>query len=469
VNSQPNVAQSDARTHTLGHQAVKSLINGTNDVEQYDMSIFATSLQIPGFLEALRFLIDKSPENLGPSVAAGQLLSLAYDGCQDLIWTPFKNLSFEAVAVSLESPRLQKARSLALCVDRMQGDVDVLLRILCVRLDAIQQVCFLQDPCNVNVDDDTSTQIFLRISANPEFSQLLQSNRLMVTCSYLRPLQGKAWLPTDHTLPLQVYPVQQMFVRHRDRRGSSKFWPNYFYLGDGLLEPESFAFGFLNYLGSLCSEKRLVGFSWRDPAAKADEFNVKVGPLLGEVSAIPLHPITTRGYVAEKQTECWSKPRDLMPGAWTILVSCDLAKEWSYVSGKSTPIQYAFVQARRHIPIDATLESIVVEPEDVMICTVNDFLRVTGGQVDDQVVQKRIDDISKINSAKSRVSSPTGLISVFDDATAISVLKDFLADARFIRDGLRFAMANQRQSILLTICSSKLHEKQTNVVSDREL
>lgn len=460
MNNHPTIPQFDISTNTLGHQAVKSLINSTKGLKQYDMSIFATSLEISGFQVALRHHIDKNPESLGPSVAAGQLLSLAYDGCRDLIWTPFKNLSFEAVAISLESPRLQKARSLALCIDRMQGDVDVLLRALCARLDALQQVCFLQDPSRT--DDEASIHIFIRISTNPEFSQMLQSNRIMATCSYSMPIQRKAWLPTsNYTLPPHVYPVQQMFVRHRRRLGSNKFWPNYFYLGDGLFEPESFAFGFLNYLGSICSDEGLIGFSSTEPTIKGDTFNARIGPLLGEVSAIPLYPIKNQGYVTERQIECWSKPRDLVPSTWTVLVSCELAAEPSYKTSPPTIIRYAFVQVLRYIVIDVTTESIVVRPGDVKICTVNEFVQATCRHIDDEVVQKRIDQISEIISAKRFGSLPHSQrwISVFDDATAISVLQDFLEDARFICDGLRFTRANQKQGTLFTFSPTALHKK----------
>ncbi|WYZ35497.1 hypothetical protein EsH8_X_000144 [Colletotrichum jinshuiense] len=458
-----NSIPQELSSNSLADQAVRSLIEGTQETETYDMSSFDGPLKLSGFRESLRRRILESPESLGPTIAAGQLLRLIYEKQHDLNWVQFKNLSYESVAAAIESPELQEAISLSLCIDRIKGNPESLLKTLC-RLDTVLDICFLQEPTRAN--DEASAHIYLLISTNPEYTQLLQSKAITVTASYSAPLRKRFWLPTTgYTQPIKAYPIQQMFVRHELQKPAKKFWPNYFYLGDGLLGPERFAAGFVAYLRSLCNDENLFSFSCA-PCSLQDLSEIKISPILAEVFSIPVQPIATRGYAAEIRNECWSMPRDLDQGAWNVLVSHERNDELDLGLGQSssspwpptaaTPLlRYAFVRTCRRIEIKN--DSNIIKPKDIEICDLVGFLKATAPQVNTELVTNLLDhvaeDISKktIAFCKSQGKPPPmmhssiGWVSALDAASACSILQEFLDDAALVRRNIRLAMAEQPQ------------------------
>ncbi|KAI0456769.1 hypothetical protein F5B21DRAFT_522114 [Xylaria acuta] len=203
IYAQPqSILNRGARVMTLVECSIFTLIDSTVDIAEFDdMSIFDQPRQLPCFQTVLLRCLGKAPGRLGSTIAAGQLLRLAYAGHRDLHWTPFKRLSFEAVASAIESPELKGAKSLSLCIDDLQGSPTSLLRALS-RLDGLRRVCFFQGPSRTS--DDKSKQLFLLISTDAKYSHLLESKAMTFTHTFSAPFQHWFCLTFMHpefTLP----------------------------------------------------------------------------------------------------------------------------------------------------------------------------------------------------------------------------------------------------------------------------
>lgn len=368
----------------------------------------------------------ENPERLGSGPTTVQLLRLAYAGHRDLNWVLFKKLSFEAVASAIESAELKEATSLSLCIDDLLGAPTTLIQTLS-RLDSLHRIYFLQEP--ERTDDQDSRQLFLRIFTDAEYSHLLESKVITFTHAFSAPLQHTSWLSAaEYRLVANVFPVQQMFVRHQiDVASNSEFRSDYFYLVDAVLKPEHFATGFLLYLCSIKTDRHLFSLS-RAPSSLGSPPKGDIGPILAETFDLPDQSTTTR-----------KSPgiRDLEPGCWTVLVSHErhLNREmvevnkrtkWGYPT-QARFLRYAFVRARRHIFANAPPEEIQLE--DIEVGGLVDFLRATASHIDVTLIEKALEDTARV-VATNQPSLDPGMswLSVLEDDEVRVILKGLLAN-----------------------------------------
>ncbi|RYO96413.1 hypothetical protein DL765_011603 [Monosporascus sp. GIB2] len=138
--------------------------------------------------------------------------------------------------------------------------------------------------------------------------------------------------------PIDAFPVQQMFVRHQlDISEEPKFWPNYFFLGNVLLDLERFAAGLLAYIPIPRPDTRLFSF----PGAPLDismhmeeegilTYPKESSPGLPSVRSPPKTSPFPSGAPSPPRPEAPPEPRrssagpkarDLGAGSWTVLVS----------------------------------------------------------------------------------------------------------------------------------------------------
>ncbi|TQW01435.1 hypothetical protein IF2G_11043 [Cordyceps javanica] len=147
--------------------------------------------------------------------ATAKLLRWSYAGVEHLNWTLFRKLSYQEAALALESPELAGAASLSICVDRMEGDLEALLRALCQQRN-LQHICFLQDP--KRVDDDATALVFLSMANTPAYAPLLCRD-CTFTCAYSSPLRLRFWLPVaGPVLPSEAFPLLQILSLTSDGR-----------------------------------------------------------------------------------------------------------------------------------------------------------------------------------------------------------------------------------------------------------
>ncbi|KAK8087404.1 hypothetical protein PG994_002378 [Apiospora phragmitis] len=110
--------------------------------------------------------------------------------------------------------------------------------------------------------------------------------------AYSAALRKRFWLPTSSNLtPLDIFPVQQIFIRHRlglNRTANTKY--DTLYLADGLLKPERSAAGFLVWLSML--EWRKGDFYFSHNTHASFSFSSAPASLTADpVSSAPVNPI----------------------------------------------------------------------------------------------------------------------------------------------------------------------------------
>ncbi|KAF6787609.1 hypothetical protein CSOJ01_15189 [Colletotrichum sojae] len=428
----------------LREQSIRSLIEATWQADSDHMFVFDGLSVIPGFRDSLRRQVLESPEGLGPTLTSAQLLRVMYENQEDLNWVQFKNISYNTVATAIESPELRSARSLSLCVDRMKGDPEALLQTLCRLETWFQSLCFLQEPRRAN--DDASASIYVLISTKPEYTQLLLSKDLTVTATYSAPLRKSSWLPaTGFSPPFEVFPVQQMFVRHTTLNSDRPFTHECFYLGGGLLGPGRFAAGFLAYLRSFGRDEDLLSFSCA-PDLDQDYSDVKITPALADITA----SMETRCYwIGPRENRSRprndrSRPRDVEDGSWTVLASYERHDDPDLNPPTPLVLRYAFVRARRRIAVGASGPDL--GPGDVEVCDLAGFFRATAPHADADLAMKQLERIAEEKRAATekrlmntkyprrllpQIRPGMSWVSAFHEKSACSILRDFLReDAR---------------------------------------
>ncbi|KAK1976439.1 hypothetical protein LZ30DRAFT_774078 [Colletotrichum cereale] len=441
--------------NTLHHQAVRRLVRDSHGIGQYDMSIFEVPLLLPEFRKILELHIHDNPDCLGPAIASGQLLGLAYAKQRNLDWTAFKSLSFENVAVALQSSHLEGACSLSLCIDRFQDDPETLLTTI-ARMDVLENVSFLQDP--KRTDDEATRRLYLSVSSSPAHASLLRSKRLTFTCSYSSPLMKRPWLLPDaqYAVP-EAYPVQQMFVRYQaqdndDPRSFTSGWiTDCFYLGDGLLKPERVATGLLAYLRGFFFgiDEYLFSFSRAPPSFREFSSGAEISPILAEVASpqpSPGRPSTTDHATSAERLS--SKPRRIDASTWTILVSSerydapedDRPQNAQAIQARlmghmdaARYLRYAFVRAAQSSgPTDidkSARRRDAIEPGDIEVCDLVGFLKATETNFDPSDLERELDITAQVIARKvggQPLRPGLERLGVLEDAVACSMLQGLI-------------------------------------------
>lgn len=403
---------------------------------------------VPDFAKALQSQLSLVPGDLGISTAAGQLLAIAYTDTFHLHWDCFRHTSYKAIAFALQQPGLACVQTVAVCVDHFAVDHLPLFLQALLRLEDLRQVFVLQDPART--DDVAGTRLFLEMTRNAQYQSLLQNTRLILSSAFSAGLRRCPWLPTveaEYRIPLEAFPVQQMLVRRqishaykypetlgRELDDPPRFWSNYLYFGDSLLTAERFATGFLSFLATRCHDHRLVSFA-RAPSLLKYMQEQAISPLLAETPSIPLLPISTEYDTDKARRECWAKPRSLVAGSWTVLVSC----EGPIREQQNTPfIGYAFV--RRRLDTGSLKDA---GPHDLQVCNLRGFLTATAPRVDPQLVERRLREANSAIDSKIRQGmradydiKPEQWLFELSEEQARNMLRDVMEDAASIRANL---------------------------------
>lgn len=424
-------------------EAVMRLIRATSDIENPEMSIFDEVRAIPNFQDLLRHSLMQHSDLLGSTRLAGQLIRLAFSNHGHLGLELLKGLSAESISAALEGPEMEKITSISLCIDSVRSTPAQLIDVLS-RADALREIYFLQSPARES--DALSVQHFEELAARP---QILSRADVILAGAYSAALRQRLWLPTApkevnaiQLAPLEVFPVQQIFVRSQPNPfGNIKFDHDYVYLGDGLLKPERFAAGFLLYLSTLMpsaddifnSKAQLFSFSSAPASLAADPLSAAlVSPILAENFALPI-------WLPPSNAKYWPRVRDLVPGGWTVIVSQEMHR-----SSGSYYIRYAFIRPRQgSIEVDRPpLEP--PSPEELEVVGLKEFLSVTAPEVDPVLIDRRLHDVvEKLASGRPYWGPlPTDVepLSVLSQEEAAGMLLEFLGDARELKKLLHEAM-----------------------------
>ncbi|KAK3904273.1 hypothetical protein C8A05DRAFT_31954 [Staphylotrichum tortipilum] len=226
------------------------------------------------------------------------------------------------------------------------------------------------------------------------------------------------WLPTTKTLlPPPSFPIQQLVVAPFE-------WPDvgiirdvsvyYFQLADAFLTPSRFVCGLLTLLTSLAiSNMNLRAFSM----AAAHLFACSPAldqPSAVEIGALPAETFTVANLVYHRQIKnCSTKIRDLLPGAWTVLVDTKPEPARPRVHGPQRSFQIAFVRPKtKTISADPTNPT-SYRPKDLEVLGLEEFLRATAPDVDIASLDSRLEQVKKfIGKVASEVPTHQGQFSI---------------------------------------------------------
>ncbi|KAI0445155.1 hypothetical protein F4803DRAFT_571956 [Xylaria telfairii] len=317
--------------------------------------------------------------------------------------------------------------SISLCIDSVQSTPDQLADVF-LQAPNLGEICFLQGPTGGS--DTISVRLFEELVARP---QILSRARVMFAGAYSAALRKRHWLPATpsgdsvQVAPLEIFPVQQIFVRHKiSPLHVPTFHYDYVHLGDALLKAEHFAANFLLYLSTL--EPGLDGSF--DSIAQL--FSLSSGPgsfAMDPLSASQISPIPAETFARS----FWpSDPNDLnLP-----LARLKNRGDWKPRSDdwpKAYYIRYTFIRPRKQrIAADRPLLE-ASNPQDLEVVGLQEFPRITAPDVNPTVIEHRLNETAKKLSHKPHYEPlRPGLepLSVLTKPDAASLLSDFLRNAR---------------------------------------
>lgn len=453
--------QETPNERSLGEQATKSQIDSLLNTDSSDISLFDKLRTAPNIQDILLRHLHERSEQLNIStwaVSFGQLLGIAFAKQLHLDWVLLKGLTTDAIGAALETQELKDARSISVCIDNVRGTPAQLLEALS-RSKNLRELYFFQQP--VRETDKRSTELFLELSSTA-YASLLKC-KLFLTGSYSAGLRKTFWLPTTTYNPnIEVFPTQHMFVRHQIGT-SPQFWPNHFYLGDALLNPERFAAGFLQYLRSLITgdsmvDETLYSFSCA-PSTLTETSHTEVSPIPAESFSIPVRPLAQDNKL-RLLAECWPKVRDLAAGSWVVLVSKEKyvsreaarTRTWPPKPTRATFLKYALVRLKMQVLLGGV--TAILEPEMVEVGGLKEFLREMAPETDPKLVDQRVKELRDyVSNAPQQVALGPGLdwVSVFEPHEACSMLKDFLEDAAFVNGTVKLAMKENPKGMFFSV------------------
>lgn len=402
----------------LKYQAIGRLIQEIQNMDDLDVTILNEVRDLPGFTDSLRHNLLQNSDRIGNTRAAGRLLRLAFVQNGHLGLEGLKHVPAQGIRAALDyGPQTGVPQtdgpitSLSLCLDCVRGTPAQLAHSLSQAPDTLREVFLLQSPSR-----DTGAlgaQVFIELAARPP---ILSRIKVTFAGAYSAALCKRFWLPTssNHT-PLDIFPVQQIFVRHY-KTTNSKYDTLYF--GDGLLKPERFAAGFLAWLPGLEwgrdgyydseSNHASFGFSSAPASLTADPVSsAPVSPIMCENLSLP------RSFSTAREPWCSPRARDLDPGGWTALVSQDGNPPTP--SGQQHPQHYAFVRARGQPISVEDPPTATLGPERLEVVGLEDFLAATAPYVNLGVLDARLDAI-RSTPVMFQVEAATILLECLDAA-----------------------------------------------------
>lgn len=403
----------------LKYQAIRGLIEATQDADDLDTATLNEVRGLPGFTDSLRQALLQNSDRLGNTRAAGRLLRFAFSKNGHLGLEGLRNVPAEGIPAALEDgPETGVSQadgpitSLSLCVDCIRGTPAQLAHFISTAPDTLREVCLLQSPSRDS--EALSAQMFQELAARPP---VLSRIDIMFAGAYSAALRKRFWLPTSfNPTPLDIFPVQQIFVRYY-QRPTSKY--DTLYMGDGLLKPERFAAGFLAWLpglewgrnGNYDSEGNHMTFdlSCAPASLTADAVSsAPVSPIMCENLSLP------RDFPTGHRDWCSPRARDLDPRGWTVLVS--QGGNPPSPSGQRHPQHYAFVRARgQPISVEDPPSAPLLGPERLEVVGLEGFLAATAPGVDLGAVDARAEGI-RSTPVMGQVEAATVLLECLDAA-----------------------------------------------------
>ncbi|KAI3316555.1 hypothetical protein HD806DRAFT_552207 [Xylariaceae sp. AK1471] len=413
-----------------------------DSVDYYNTSHHAKNMQILDSVQlvdsaTLSLVLHECRDTHDATRAVGRLIRLAYsrhDGHlgQELLETLSANTISAALDDNLEAGGT--ITSLSLCIDSICSTPAELATSLC-RATSLKEICLLQHPNRES--DALSAQILATLATQTE---VLSRVKVVFAGAYSAALRKKLWLQTSPDLmPRQIFPIQQIFARHQCGDGRLvRFEYNYIHLGDGLLKPERFAFGFLLWLSTL-EPRSCQWFEEKAPSLAISSALASLTPDL--LSTAQVTPILCENFALpvsmSDDTACSPRVRDLEAGGWTALVSQE-----SNPGTRGTDvyhIRYAFVRVRgQHSIVLEDPPTSSVGPKKLEVIGLKEMLYITAPEVDPSIIDVCLDNTAKTITVLNSHDEPW--------VSGPDMLLEFLGNARTLNRKHRKAMEEDPES-----------------------
>ncbi|KAK7408783.1 hypothetical protein QQX98_009027 [Neonectria punicea] len=394
VTAQPEElgGQTEARnpTKSLRDLAAAKLFDrlllSTDD--DFDPSLLDHVRDMPGFQKMLKEHLLSHLTTVGPvgaTKASAYLLQLAYAGEACLEWNVFETLTVETINAALASDALKSVTTICL-TDLRYDSLAEFVKVLS-SLDCLHTLQILNRPDRK--DEHMSVEIFEAIA---ESTQPISIKKLTLSGLYANGLRQNIWRPYRHNPKTpEAFPVVQLLVAHEGKDSTSSFSSGgkmeYFYLGDAALSPVRAVIGLFQYVASLIRDPRSyhgTGLNCAHtfscgPSALENADSIEISPLPAET-----YKVGKAGYHSSAFSGLYSKMRDLIPGAWTVVVSESSSTDYTNnARTRHLQCRYAFVHLKVPIQVDPEhWRGSNIEPSEIEVVDVQGFLRVTAPDVD---------------------------------------------------------------------------------------
>ncbi|KAI0855457.1 hypothetical protein F4860DRAFT_496272 [Xylaria cubensis] len=433
------------RKHTvrpLVDITVKALVDSTLDTESFDPSLFDEPRQLRSFKDVLRRILQERSERLRESHSTAQLIALAFEGETHLNLVRYERLSANMISAALHMAEMSQVRTLAVCVDFLSSSPAELAGVLST-CPTLSEVYLLQSPTRES--DEASIECLQEIFKHAD--QTLHYSKLFVSGVYSAVLRRRTWLPATSNVSASMFPVQYIFKRTQvNARGRPRKYWNWrsHFVGDGLLQADQFAAGFLKWLKA--PDDYLFGFAAGPPTLEDEA-----------ISRIELTPIPAENYVSRGYSKSLlPTPERFVRGSWHVLVSNE--KHWDRETHENNVrtggwavtefnyVRFAFVQVLTDLDIQAIATAMTntttpgrFRREDIAVRGLKEFLdAIAGAQargaVESEVVEKRLREVGEsLARAYGQGRQPDGLevIGVMSQDDACEALNEMLEASNY--------------------------------------
>ncbi len=404
----PQPAHDQAPTQRGGaplmDQALAKLVQVMVSSTQQDVvGLLEEPKRIPDFGLRLRNHLFAVKDKLVTCPAAPELFKAAFAGEAFLDWSLFLGLAPETIMGALEGPELHGARGLSICPDWNTTSPSALAHAIC-SFPGLRDLYVMESPGRLN--EGPIGELYMALAANPRCPK----GKMFLAGAASHALKLRMWLPTTKTfLPPASFPVQQLVIAPFE-------WPAvgiirdvtlyHFQLADAFLTPSRFVNGLLTLLTSIAAS---YDATLRDSTMPMDAAHVFAyspdleHPSGVEIRALPAETFAMARMAHSRRIKDFStKMRDLLPGAWTVLVDIKREPARPRVRGQPRPppprqyFQIAFVRPKTKTIRADPAGPTGCRPKDMEILGLEEFLRVTAPEVDLTSLDRRLEEIEKL-------------------------------------------------------------------------
>ncbi|KAJ4286646.1 hypothetical protein N0V88_007937 [Collariella sp. IMI 366227] len=438
---------------SLKNQALAKVLQSLLTSEEPDVSLLDAPLGIPSFRKDLQLhLYNLKDDLVRPDLPiAAELLRAAFAGETTLDLARFPGLAPETIIALAQGSGFEGARALSLCPDWNSTEPAALAQAICA-FPHLHDLYVMELPGRES--EGPIGALYQALAVHPR----CPSGRILLAGAASRAIKNRMWLPTaEPFVPPPSHPLLQMMVLYQTypyhTYGTENLPPlYYFHLADAFLTPTRFANGLVRILTSQLSIEDESVWS----RAVAHHFTL-ASSNFSNPSALEINPLPAEIYTLAKRQfsrsdfkQCSTKMRDLLPGAWTVLIDVG----WTRKADREYPprtrpfvklpqnfFQVAFVRPREGVTIVADPDAAQsFGPDDIEVVDLEGFLGATAPgtnleglhrQLERFETQGRsmIDDADAVAVARGRRLSRTPM----EPARACELLRQAIARLPEIR------------------------------------